>query len=61
MKIRFNQTVEPYFVHPATLPQKLAQVQKDKLESGHCTDLPFWRSWEHYGEGGKGEFFLFTL
>lgn len=54
------QSNEPYFVHPAT-PQILAQVHKDKLESGHCTDLPFWRSWEHYREGGKGKFFLFTL
>ena len=45
----------------AFLPLIRTLEVKDKLERGHCTDLPFWRSWEHYGEGGKGGFFLFTL
>lgn len=61
MKTSSNQTVGPYFTHLATLPQKLGQVKKDTMESDHCNYLPLGGSWEHCGEGGNGDCFLFIL
>lgn len=31
------------------------------MESDHCNYLPLGGSWEHCGEGGNGDCFLFIL